>query len=129
MNKVIVMGRLTKDPETKVLTSGKKMARFTLAVNRRSQNGPADFISCTAWDKQAETIEKYVKKGSQLNIAGRITTGDYTGKDGKKVYTWTVTVDELEFCGSKSDSAPKEEEKDDSFVDVPDSFSEEVPFE
>jgi single-strand DNA-binding protein len=103
MNKVILMGRLTRDPETKTTSTGKTMARMTLAVDRqKGKDGKkqADFISLIAWDKSAEFAEKYLAKGRQILIEGRIQTGSYE-KDGQKRYTTDVNVDRVEFCGSK----------------------------
>lgn len=107
MNKVILMGRLTADPEVRYTQGENPMAiaRYTLAVNRRfKRNGEqeADFIRCIAFGKQAEFVEKYLKRGIQILIAGRIQTGSYTNKDGAKVYTIDVVVEEHNFTESKS---------------------------
>lgn len=109
MNKVILMGRLTRDPEVRY-SSGENataVARFSLAVDRRfkregEQN--ADFISCVAFGKTAEFIEKYFRKGMRMTLAGRIQTGSYTNKEGNKVYTTDVFVEECEFAESKKAS-------------------------
>ncbi|WP_027432030.1 single-stranded DNA-binding protein [Lachnospira multipara] len=107
MNKTILMGRLTADPEVRY-SSGEKataVARFTLAVNRTytSEGQPnADFIRCIAFGKRGEFAEKYLHKGTKIVLAGHIQTGSYDDKDGKKVYTTDVVVDEMEFAESKS---------------------------
>lgn len=108
MNKVIVVGRLTRDPEIKYTTgeSATAIARFSLAVNRKFKNAEgeyeADFINCIAFGKTAEFVEKYFNKGMAMGIAGRIQTGSYTNKDGQKVYTTDVVVEETEFVESKN---------------------------
>ena len=116
MNKVIIMGRFTRDPEIKYTTgeNATATARFSLAVNRRFKNKEgnydADFINCVAFGKTAEFIEKYFTKGMAIGITGRIQTGSYTNKEGQKVYTTDVVVEETEFVESKnkgtSDNVP-----------------------
>lgn len=109
MNKVILMGRLTRDPDVRVSTGERQMsiARYTLAVDRRGRrtnNGgeqTADFISCVAFDRAAEFAEKYFHQGMRVLITGRIQTGSYTNKDGQKVYTTDVIVEDQEFADSK----------------------------
>ena len=109
MNKVILMGRLTRDPDVRVSTGERQMsiARYTLAVDRRGRrtdNGgeqTADFISCVAFDRAAEFAEKYFHQGLRVLITGRIQTGSYTNKDGQKVYTTDVIVEDQEFADSK----------------------------
>lgn len=106
MNSVIMSGRLTADPQVRV-TNGDKpitIANFTLAVDRIGKDAGADFINCTAFDKTAELMEKYVKKGNKIIAEGRIATGSYTDKDGKKVYTTSVTVSRVEFCFGKNEN-------------------------
>lgn len=112
MNKVILMGRLTRDPDVRVSTGERQMsiARYTLAVDRRrrSDNGgeqTADFISCVAFDRSAEFAEKYLHQGTKVVVTGRIQTGSYTNKDGQKVYTTDVVVEDQEFAESKAASA------------------------
>lgn len=110
MNKVILMGRLTRDPDVRVSTGERQMsiARYTLAVDRRgrrSENGTeqtADFISCVAFDRNAEFAERYLHQGTKVVVSGRIQTGSYTNKDGQKVYTTDVIVEEQEFAESKA---------------------------
>lgn len=104
MNKVVLIGRLTRDPELRYTQAGKAVASFTLAVNRFRKDDVADFIRCSCWGKTAENLAKYQTKGNQIAIAGRIRTGSYNDKDGKKVYTTEVVADEIEFLGSKKDS-------------------------
>ena len=116
MNKVIIIGRFTRDPEVKYTTgeNATATARFSLAVNRRFKNKEgnydADFINCVAFGKTAEFIEKYFTKGMAIGITGRIQTGSYTNKEGQKVYTTDVVVEETEFVESKnkgtSDNVP-----------------------
>ena len=110
MNKVEVVGRLTRDPEVRYSTGENAtcIARFSVAVNRRFKNSDgnydADFINCIAFGKSGEFIEKYFKKGMAIGISGRIQTGSYTNKDGIKIYTTDVVVEESEFVESKSAS-------------------------
>lgn len=113
MNKVILLGRLTRDPELRYTNGNDPMAigRYTLAVDRRFKRDgeqTADFIPCTVFGKQAEFAEKYLKQGTKILIAGRIQTGSYTNKDGAKVYTTEVIVDEQEFAESKNDGDTKD---------------------
>ena len=108
MNKVIIIGRFTRDPEIKYSTgeNATATARFSLAVNRRFKNKEgnydADFINCVAFGKTAEFIEKYFTKGMAIGITGHIQTGSYTNKEGQKVYTTDVVVEETEFVESKN---------------------------
>lgn len=107
MNKVILMGRLTRDPEVRVSNGANPttVARYTLAVDRRIKRDgeqSADFISCVAFGRTAEFAEKYLRQGTKIAVAGRIQTGSYTNKDGQKVYTTDVVVEECEFAESKS---------------------------
>ena len=112
MNKVIIIGRFTRDPEIKYTTgeNATATARFSLAVNRRFKNKEgnydADFINCVAFGKTAEFIEKYFTKGMAIGITGRIQTGSYTNKEGQKVYTTDVVVEETEFVESKNKGTP-----------------------
>ena len=111
MNKVILMGRLTRDPEVRYSQGERQMAiaRYTLAVDRRGRNATAgeqtaDFLPCIAFDKAAEFAEKYFHQGTKLIVTGRIQTGSYTNKDGQKVYTTDIIVEEQEFAESKAAS-------------------------
>lgn len=137
MNKVMLIGRLTREPEIKATSTGKMVAAFTLAVNRRKKEDPADFIQCKAFDKTAEVVQKYCQKGKQVCVLGRIQTGSYENKEGRKVYTTDIMVDELELLGSKSDApaqeapkaAPAPKADDDGFLQVElDSLDGELPF-
>ena len=109
MNKVILMGRLTRNPDVRY-SQGEKatcVARYTLAVNRRFRregDQDADFINCVAFGRQGEFAEKYLKQGTKIVISGRIQTGSYTNRDGVKVYTTDVVVEEQEFAESKAAS-------------------------
>lgn len=111
MNKVILVGRLTRDPEVRY-SQGEKpvaIARFTLAVDRRyrrdNDDQSADFINCVAFGKDGEWFEKYVRQGTKISISGRIQTGSYTNRDGQKVYTTDVVVEEREFAERKDSGA------------------------
>lgn len=144
MNKVILMGRLTRDPEISYSQNGNNtcIARYTLAVDRRfKQDGgqEADFISCVVFGKGAEFAEKYLHKGTKIVVTGRIETGSYTNKDGVRVYTTTVMVEEQEFAESKTSSqnnagtnnqqsAPNNSSSGDGFMNIPDEIDEELPF-
>lgn len=151
MNKVILMGRLTRDPEVRYTQGDNQMAiaRYTLAVDRRfNRNGDentADFISCVAFGKSGEFAERYFRKGTKVLVTGRIQTGSYTNKDGVKVYTTDVVVEDQEFAESKNSNnnsgdnygnnfgggnsqsvAPMA--ADDGFMNIPDGIDEELPF-
>ena len=108
MNKVAIVGRITRDVESRNNDGGNMIARFTVAVNRRFKNSEgnydADFINCVAFSKTAEFISKYFKKGSAIGIIGRIQTGKYTNNEGSTVYTTDIVVDEAEFVEGKSNN-------------------------
>ena len=140
MNKVILIGRLTRDPDVRY-SQGEQasaVARFTLAVDRRFKRDgdqqSADFISCVAFGKNGEFAEKYLHQGTKIAISGRIQTGSYTNKEGNKVYTTDVVVEEHYFCeskGSGSGSAPATTQNTDSdgFMRIPDDVDDEgLPF-
>lgn len=131
MNNVVLMGRLTRDPDTRYTTGENQMAvaRFSLAVDRRGKDKGTDFISCVAFGKTGETVDKYLTKGTKIALSGRIQTGSYKDKDGKTVYTTDVVVSEFEFCEKKATKEePKEEPKmNDGFINVPDDL-EDLPF-
>lgn len=135
MNKCILSGRLTKDPEIRYTDSGMSITSLTVAVDRKfktSDGVTADFIGCKAFGKTAEFIEKYFHKGDGIEIEGRIQTGSYTNKDGVKVYTTDVMVDGVEFPKGKA-GAPsgtgKSESKNNDFMQIPDDVSDEaMPF-
>jgi len=108
MNKVVLMGRLTRDPEVRYTDNDLAIAKYTLAVDRkykRDGDQEADFISCVVFGKGAEFAEKYLHKGIKITISGRIQTGSYANKDGVKVYTTDIVVEEQEFAESKSASS------------------------
>lgn len=137
MNKVILIGRLARDPEMRTTMSGANVTRFTLAVSRpfQDQNGErgADFINCVAWRRQAENIAKYCTKGSQVAVEGRIQTGSYDAQDGSKRYTTDIIVDNCTFLGSKnSNSNSSTEYNNESFIEpeqsMPTSDISEDPF-
>ena len=144
MNKVILTGRFAKDVDVRYLNGEKTtaVARFTLAVDRRFKgdgNPTADFINCVAFGKSGEFIGKYFRKGMKANICGRIQTGSYTNKDGNKVYTTDVLVEEIEFGESKSSNqqsaAPTNPSNavnpmtdENGFMNIPDGIDEELPF-
>ena len=154
MNKVILMGRLTRDPEVRYSAgeNATAVARYTLAVDRRyKQEGQqsADFISCVTFGKNAEFTEKYFRQGMKIVISGRLQTGSYTNRDGQKVYTVDVVVEENDFAESKNASGADREARDeatlqqsgyrenrskaneeaeDGFMNIPDDLGEELPF-
>lgn len=130
MNNVSLIGRFTKDPDTRYTTDNKAVSRFTLAVDRWSKDAGADFISCVAFGKSAEFIEKYFKKGMKIGVTGSIRTGSYTKDNGDKVYTTDVVVDRSEFVEKKADAGdqPPTENPADGFVDIPDGIEEQLPF-
>lgn len=136
MNKVILMGRLTRDPEVRY-SQGEKataVARYTLAVDRiykKEGEQGADFISCVTFGRSAEFAEKYFRQGTKIAVAGRIQTGSYVNKDGVKVYTTDVLVDEQEFAESKAaqeNRNGKPSQDNDGFMNVPEGLDEELPF-
>ena len=131
MNKVILTGRLTRDPEVRY-TQGENstaICRYALAVNRsfsRDGERSADFINCVVFGKGAEFAEKYFKKGMKVDLVGRLQTGSYTNKDGVKVYTTDVVVENQEFGESKKDDITIHKVQEP--VNIPDSMDEELPF-
>lgn len=133
MNKVILMGRLTRDPEVRH-NGDMAVARYTLAVDRRfkreGDEQTADFINCVAFGKAGEFTEKYLRKGTKIAIVGRIQTGSYTNKDGVKVFTTDVVVEEQEFAESKNSSSGASQTKNsgDDFMSIPANIDEELPF-
>lgn len=140
MNKVILMGRLTRDPEIRYSAGEESLpiARYTLAVDRRMQKQDnqrnTDFIQCVAFRREAEFAEKYLRQGTKIAITGRIQTGSYTNREGRKVYTTEVVVDESEFAESKAASERNGQEAAgqadptdyDGFMPAPD--DEQLPF-
>ena len=153
MNKVILMGRLTRDPEVRYSAGNNSMAvaRYTLAVDRRFRSdgeNNADFIGCVAFGKSAEFAEKYLRQGTKIIVTGRIQTGSYTNRDGQKVYTTDVVVEDQEFAESKAAASesgmmrqsapspmaaspmpsPAQASSADGFMNIPDGIDEELPF-
>lgn len=109
MNKAILIGRLTKDPELRTTPRGRNVCQFSVAVSRNFTNAngerEADFINCVVWDKQAENLVKYQKKGNQIAVEGRIQTRNYDDKDGKKVYVTEILASNISFLDSKGTGA------------------------
>ena len=139
MNKVILIGRLTKDTDTRVSQGDNPtyITRYTLAVDRRFKRDgepSADFINCVAFGKSAEFAEKYFFKGMKVAITGRLQSGNYTNKEGQKVYTTDVVIEDQEFCESKQSNDQHHEQSTpsstvgDGFVKIPDGELEELPF-
>ncbi len=148
MNRVILIGRLTRDPEIRYSQGEQStaVARYTLAVDRRftRSNGTdqqsADFIGCVAFGRSGEFAERYLRKGMKIAVTGRIQTGSYTNRDGQKVYTTDVVVEDHEFVESKNanpDNAgggfapidrPSPSAASDGFMNIPDGIDEELPF-
>ena len=140
MNRVDLIGRLTADPTVRYTQGQDTMAiaRFTLAVDRRGKKKEgqqnADFIMCTAFGKIAEHIEKYWHKGMKAAVSGRIQTGSYTNRNGDKVYTTDVILEEIEFCEGRQandvaqNTAPQQTQGVNDFMSIPDDFPEELPF-
>ena len=135
MNKVILMGRLTRDPEVRYSQgeNATAVARYTIAVDRKmSRDNEADFIPCVCFGKTAEFAEKYLHKGTKIAVVGRIQTGGYTNKDGNRVFTTDVVVEEHEFAESKSTAANNNSSSNatasDGFMNIPEGIDEELPF-
>ena len=142
MNKVILMGRLTRDPDVRYIQRNNSqeqtcIARYTLAVDRRFKRDgeqSADFIGCVAFGRDAEFAEKYFRQGTKIIITGRIQTGSYTNRDGQKVYTTDIVVEEQEFAESKKAAGQQDtqntaySENGDGFMNIPDGIDEELPF-
>lgn len=147
MNKVILMGRLTRDPEVRY-SSGENalaIARYTLAVDRRfhkDNEASADFIGCVSFGKGGEFAEKYLRQGTKIVVTGRIQTGSYTNREGQKVYTTEIVVEDQEFAeskaasqnnsqtsaGSRQQPPPPMPTDKDGFMQIPDGIDEELPF-
>ena len=142
MNKVILMGRLTRDPEVRYSAGENSLAiaRYTLAVDRRFKRdgeATADFISCVVFGKQAEFAEKYFRQGIRIVVSGRIQTGSYTNKDNIKVYTTEVIVEDIKFAESKAAAEGSsgagghqkpDQTQNDGFMNIPEGIDEELPF-
>lgn len=143
MNKVILMGRLTRDPEIRYPQDPEAAAvgRFSLAVDRRfkKDGGPdADFFNCVCFGRQEEFVEKYLKKGIKMLITGRVENNNYTDRDGHRVYTVQIMVEEMEFAESKAAGQSQQKHNEqtgepapevgDGFMNIPDGIEEELPF-
>lgn len=141
MNKVIMMGRLTRDPEVRYSQGASQtaVARFSLAVDRRwkREGEPdADFFNCTAFGKQAEFVEKYLKQGTKVVVTGRIQNDNYTDRSGNKVYSVQILIEEIEFAESKNAGQQNQQSgqqdrpavDDQGFMSIPDGAEEELPF-
>lgn len=142
MNKIMLMGRLTRDPETRYSQGESQfaIARFSLAVDRRfkRQGEPdADFFSCTAFGKQGEFVEKYLKQGTKILLSGRVQNDNYTNKNGEKVYSVQIIAEEIEFAESKASQGgggfqpvqpDPTQAADDGFLNIPNGIEEELPF-
>lgn len=135
MNKIILIGRLTKDPEIRYSQQNDTaIARYTLAVDRmfkRDGEPQADFIRCVTFGKPAEFAENYLHKGIKIAVTGRIQTGSYTDRDGRKVYTTDVVAESQEFCEKKAESPTPSAQPafdPDRFMDIPDGIDEGLPF-
>ena len=128
MNRTISMGNLTDDPKIFQTASGKKYARFNLALPRMKEG--ADFPRFIAWEKKAEFMEKWCHKGMKLLVEGHLQTGNYESENGK-VYTTDIVCDQIEFCERKPKDGTEGQPKEDNpipFMDIPDSIDEEIPF-
>ena len=133
MNKVILTGRLTRDPEIRYSQNDTAIARYTLAVDRiiKTTDQSADFIRCVCFGKPAEFAEKYLRKGIKIAITGHIQTGSYTDRDGRKVYTTDIVVENQEFCESRNASnasSPRPSPDAEGYMDFPDGIDAELPF-
>ena len=143
MNKVIEIGRLVREPEIRYSQGEKQIAvaRFSLAVNRRFANDGetnADFLNCTAFGKTAEFVEKYFRQGSRMSLVGRIENNNYTNKNGEKVYSVQIMVEEVEFAERKSAQSNNQTQNqnqpaqtnggDDDFMNIPDGIEDGLPF-
>ena len=149
MNKIILMGRLTRDPEVRYSQGESSLAigRFSLAVDRRFKRqgeADADFFNCTAFGKQAEFVEKYLKQGTKILLSGRVQNDNYTNKEGQKVYSVQIIAEEIEFAESKAAAAnntgasfnpggfgnemPEPSQSADGFMNIPTGLEEELPF-
>lgn len=135
MNKVVLLGRLTRDPEVRYTQGDEPMAvaRYSLAVDRQGKKDEnkqnADFISCVAFGKRGEFAEKYLHKGTKIAVCGRLQTGSYTAQDGTKRYTTDVVVDEHYFCGTKETTSEAPATDEDGFMSIPDGLEDDgLPF-
>lgn len=129
MNKCVITGRLCRDIELNTLPSGSIKAKFTVAVDRRKADGGADFIICSAWGKTAELMNQYTHKGDKVGIIGRISTGEYTGKDGIKRFSTEIIAEDVEFLqGKRVDGQAPTQPKANEWQDVSASDDDELPW-
>lgn len=131
MNRLTIIGRLTRDPEIRMTQDGQTtIARFGIAVDRRGKDQKADFFNVTAFNKTAQFAEKYLKKGTKIAIGGRIQTDEYTNKDGQKVTNVIIIADEVEFCESKKSVTDSNQPvtDDNGFMPIDKLDQEELPF-
>lgn len=143
MNSIIIIGRLTRDPDVSTAASGTLLARYTLAVDRRGKNSETDFIPCVAFNRAAEFAQTWLHKGMKICVRGELQTGSYTDREGNKRNTFNVVVAEHEFCeranapqsaAPQQQTAPPQTRSDaksvvDGFLAMPDGIQEELPFE
>ena len=130
MNKAILVGRLTRDPEMRDTQGGTKVARFALAIDRRGKDGGADYPSCVAFGKTAELVGQYLRKGSRAGVVGRIQTGSYE-RDGRTVYTTDIMVDELEILETRAEAQSRTSDVEAAFgvpPEIADDPDSELPF-
>ena len=128
MNVICIIGRLTKDIELKSSTSGTSYTQNSIAVDRRGKEKETDFFNISAFGKSAEFLDKYFHKGSKVAITGHLQSGSYTDKNGNKVNSVTIIVDQIDFCEAKGESKDQVTEDANSFLNVPDSILETLPF-
>ncbi len=131
MNHLILMGRLVKDPDVSYANSGTTIGRFTIAVDRRFKREgqpEADFFNCTTFGKQAEFVEKYLKKGTKIILSGEIQNNNYKDRNGNQQYSVQIMVNELEFAESKKTQTENNVEANNGFINVPEGLEEELPF-
>ena len=135
MNKIILLGRLTRNPDVRYSQgeNSTAIARFSLAVNRRFMRqgeAGADFFNCVAFGKQGEFVEKYLKQGTQILLSGRVQNDNYTNREGQKVYSVQILVEEIEFAESKGNSEGSQEQQTygNGFMNIPTGLEEELPF-
>lgn len=141
MNRVVLSGRLTKDPVERYTTTAIHVEKYTLAVDSTTREGGTNYINCSAFGKNAEFAKKYLKKGIKVMVEGHWQTGHFKGTDGKEVYTNECIIDRCEFCETKNvneeiknrekkQQEPMQEAKtdDDGFLNIPDNVDDELPF-
>lgn len=139
MNLVVLMGRLTRDPDVRYTTNTQNeqlcIARYTLAVDRRGKDNGTDFISCIAFGRAGEFAEKYLHQGTKMVVSGRIQTGSYTNKDGNKVYTTDVVIEGQEFAESKKSESAQDaktqeaaQNSEEGFMNIPEGATDDLPF-